>query len=193
MSVTTPECLCKGRTRRSNQPSHNWSVKVVHVQCGNYCQMSLVITVLFFRVLCKPVFDLVKTQVLIGSMYERQVTYEQVNVPTNLCQCSECSFSHFPLSFLPCQCCRLLIDLFMVLIYQFWKSNINNANTYHMYILLQSFPHTHKLFMNDVAILEIVSYKKAPVLDPSFLKQNMTLLCCICGSDVCHVFVFFCV
>jgi hypothetical protein len=45
--------------------------------------------------------------------------------------------------------------------------------------------------MHDVTILEIVSYKKAPALDPSFLKQNMTLLCCICRSDTRHVFVFF--
>jgi hypothetical protein len=68
-----------------------------------------------------PVFDLVKTtQVLIGSMYKRQVKYEKVNVPTNLCQCSKHSLSHFPLFFLPCQHCGLLVDLFMVLIiYQF--------------------------------------------------------------------------
>jgi hypothetical protein len=67
-----------------------------------------------------PVFDLVKIQVLIGSMYKRQVKYKKVNVPTDLCQCSECSLDHFPLSFLPRQRCGLLIDLFMALIiYQF--------------------------------------------------------------------------
>jgi hypothetical protein len=67
-----------------------------------------------------PVFDLVKIQVLIGSMYKRQVKYEKVNVPTNLCQHSKHSLNHFPLSFLPCQCHGLLVDLFMALIiYQF--------------------------------------------------------------------------